>query len=175
MATPRKTIGIPATALETVPGIFLSPLHPYWKIPPLPSPTSTSTVLDTLPTRLPSLSDVVKLLPRRTQRRLLDGLEQISTDDKLFNALRSKRSFILHPMVACTLFRHPRLGPQHRKRNLIPRIRPGRWPSGFPQLHPERTRRLCFCSYLPNFVGIQALGISPPLFLSMVHRQSIRD
>ena len=63
---------------------------PYsWKIPPLPSTKSASIVPVPLTAHPSCLWDVVKKLPR-TQRRLLDGLEQISTDDKILKLFWSK-------------------------------------------------------------------------------------
>jgi hypothetical protein len=62
---------------------------PFWKNPPLPSSKASANDPAIPPTSPSSLSSVVKQLPR-TQRRLLDGLEQISTDAKIFKAFRSK-------------------------------------------------------------------------------------
>ena len=61
---------------------------PYWKSSPLPS-SLPATTLSLEPPNPRLLSTVIKELPR-TQRRLLDGLEQMSTDDKIFKAFRSK-------------------------------------------------------------------------------------
>ena len=63
---------------------------PYWKTTPVSPPSSIKSKEPGLPTE-PSqgLSGILKHLPR-SQRRLLDGLEQISTDDLIFKSFRSK-------------------------------------------------------------------------------------
>ena len=62
---------------------------PYWKTPPLPLSQPPKTKPPASLSSPSLLSNVVKQLPR-TQRRLLDGLEQVWTDAKIFKAFRSK-------------------------------------------------------------------------------------
>ncbi|KAI2496069.1 hypothetical protein MHU86_18441 [Fragilaria crotonensis] len=62
---------------------------PYWKIPPI-SPTSRPAVSTALPHSFPDIQSYIASLQSRTERRLLDGLQQLATDLQVWRAFRLK-------------------------------------------------------------------------------------
>ncbi|KAI2508454.1 hypothetical protein MHU86_5981 [Fragilaria crotonensis] len=62
---------------------------PYWKTPPI-SPISRPAVPTALPHSFPDIQSYIASLQSRTERRLLDGLQQLATDLQVWRAFRSK-------------------------------------------------------------------------------------
>jgi hypothetical protein len=62
---------------------------PYWKIPPI-SPILRPAVSPALPHSFPDIQSYIASLQSRTERRLLDGLQQLATDLQVWRAFRSK-------------------------------------------------------------------------------------
>ena len=63
---------------------------PYWKTPPLPSVPITPKSVDPLPSSFEDLSEFLDHLPK-WQRRLMDQLEQVASDQQIWRAFRSKK------------------------------------------------------------------------------------
>ena len=90
LASTTRTYGTSATTLETVSFVVLPSEHSILEDPSSSIQSTSSPALPPASHHQSSIREFIKTLPR-TQRRLLDGLEQVGMDVQVFRAFRARR------------------------------------------------------------------------------------